>query len=116
MNPEGLPVDSTSDVEARWRVIRERILKIAPFLWSQGSICRKADRGGPVWRLRYYERLPDGRLVQRTIRIGCDPVLVERARDLLKRCRDRQTRLEEIPTLASIVTSATVVGRQMAGA
>ncbi len=104
------------ELEARWREVEQRILAVSQHLWSQGNICRKWDRGGYVWRLRFYERLADGRNVQRTLRIGRDPVLVQRARDLLKRCRERQAWLEEIPTLASIVTAATVVGRQMAGA
>ena len=112
-NPEGLPVASTSDVEARWRVIRERILKIAPFLRTQGNICRKADRGGPVWRLRYYERLDDGRLVQRSLRIGRDPTVVQRAQQLLRRCREQQSSLNEIPGLARLVRAAAASSRRL---
>ncbi len=116
MTGEAAGTQRLPELEDRWREVEQRILAVSHHLWTQGNICRKWDRGGYVWRLRYYERLLDGRLVQRTIRIGRDPILVRRARDLLNRCRDRQTRLDEIPTLASIVTAATVVGRQMAGA
>src|ERR1700722_17192713 len=66
----------SADLEIRWCDINRRILAASPHPWTQGNICRKWDRGGHVWRLRYYERLGDGRPVQRTIRIGRDPVLV----------------------------------------
>ncbi len=102
-------------VEDRWREVKQRILAVSEHLWTQGSICRKWDRGGWVWRLRFYERLPDGRRVQRTVRIGCDLVLVERAQDLLRRCRERQASLEEIPMLARLVTAAAAAGRRLAG-
>jgi hypothetical protein len=95
-----------ADLEIRWSDIKRRILAASPCLWTQGNICRKWDRGGYVWRLRYYERLEDGRLVQRTIRIGRDPVLVHRAEELLKACRRRQQLLEEIPLLARLVRAA----------
>jgi hypothetical protein len=99
---------SVPDLEARWNEIKQRILAVAQHLWTQGNICRKWDRGGYVWRLRYYERVEDGRLIQRTIRIGADPVLVRRAEELLKCCRQRKEWLDEIPGLARLVESAAV--------
>jgi hypothetical protein len=100
------------DLDARWNEIKGRILAVSEHLWTQGNICRKWDRGGYVWRLRYYERLEDGRRVQRTIRIGRDSVLVERAEGLLKRCRQRKEWLDEIPRLAGIVAAAAAAMRR----
>jgi hypothetical protein len=103
----GLP-----DLEARWSEIKGRILAVSQHLWTQGNICRKWDRGGFVWRLRYYERLEDGRLVQRTIRIGRDPVLLQQAEELLRCCRQRKEWLDEIPSLARLVEAAAVGTRR----
>jgi hypothetical protein len=108
-NPEHL-----LDIEARWEEVERRILAVAHHLWTQGNICKKWDRGGYVWRLRFYERLPDGRLVQRTLRIGRDPVLVQRAEQLLRRCRERKEWLEEIPMLARVVAAACATTRRLA--
>lgn len=108
-NPEHL-----LDIEARWEEVERRILGVAHLLWTQGNICRKWDRGGYVWRLRFYERLADGRLVQRTIRIGRDPVLVQRAEELLRRCRERKEWLEEIPRLSRLVAVAAATTRRRA--
>lgn len=105
-NPEHL-----LDIEARWKEVERRILAVAHHLWTQGNICRKWDRGGYVWRLRFYERLADGRLVQRTIRIGGNPVLVQRAEELLHRCRERKELLQEIPSLARVVAAAATATR-----
>jgi hypothetical protein len=108
-----VPLNRTCpEIEARWKVVRERILAVSHLLWTQGNICQKFDRAGRVWRLRYYERLAEGRLVQRTIRIGRDPLLAKRARELLKRCRARQSWLQEIPKLAPLVTRAAALGRR----
>lgn len=99
------------ELEARWKDVERRILAVSHHLWSQGSICRKWDRGGYVWRLRFYERLADGRRVQRTIRIGRDPVLVQRAEELLNRCRARKAWLDEIPRLSRLVAAAAAGAR-----
>ena len=100
------------ELDARWKEVEQRILAVSRHLWSQGSICRKWDRGGYVWRLRFYERLADGRNVQRTIRIGRDPYLVQRAEELLRRCRERKEWLEEIPRLARLVAVTAVTTRR----
>ena len=112
MKPTTASATPLADLEIRWSDIKRRILAASPRLWTQGNICRKWDRGGYVWRLRYYERLEDGRLVQRTIRIGRDPVLVHRAEELLKACRRRQQLLEEIPLLARLVRAAAASARR----
>ena len=100
------------DLEARWNELQRRILAVSQHLWTQGNICRKWDRGGYVWRLRYYERLEDGRSVQRTVRIGRDPVLLQRAEQLLRCCRQRKEWLDEIPRLARLVEAAAVGTRR----
>jgi hypothetical protein len=102
------PAPCLSETEARWQDVKGRILAVSQHLWTQGNICRKWDRGGYVWRLRYYESLEDGRRIQRTIRIGCDPVVFKRAEELLKHCRQRKEWLDEIPRLARLVEAAAV--------
>lgn len=101
-----------SDLEARWNELKRRMLAVSEHLWTQGNICRKWDRGGYVWRLRYYERLENGSLIQRTIRIGGDPVLLRRAKELLERCRQRKEWLDEIPVLARLAEAAAVATRR----
>ena len=104
-------VSVQTDLELRWQEIEQRMLAVTHLLWSQGSICSKSERGGEVWRLRYYERVEGGRLVQRTIRIGREPELVERAQDLLRRCKARREWLREIPQLCRQVSAAAVFMR-----
>jgi hypothetical protein len=114
MTGEAAGTQRLPELEIRWRKLEQRILAVSHHLWHQGNIGRKWDRGGYVWRLRFYEQVADGRLVQRTIRIGRDPVLVQRAEQLLRRCRKRQAWLEEIPKLARLVAVAAATTRRRA--
>ena len=102
--------DAPADLEERWRTIEGKILAAAHLLERGGALSLKDDRGGPVWRLRFRDRSPTGKLVERTIRIGKNPELVRRARELLERCHQRGAWRTEIAGLSrlSAVAVATV--------
>lgn len=103
-------LDASADLEARWRTIEAKILAATHLLERAGALSQKDDRGGPIWRLRFRERLPTGILIERTIRIGKNPELVRRASELLERIHRRGAWRKEIAALArlSTVVSATI--------
>lgn len=78
------PSTATDSWSEAWTFVFERMLQARPILSRSGSLAQKRVDCGPVtWAIRYRERLPDGRVVQRAIQLGRDPEVVKRARFLL---------------------------------
>jgi hypothetical protein len=71
---------------ARWERIRTAMERNRPLLERQGTISAKMD-GSTVYVLRFCER-QQGRRIQRSIHLGSDSQLVERARALLEAFRE----------------------------
>jgi hypothetical protein len=104
--------DTPADLEERWRTIEGKILAAAGLLERGGALSQKDDRGAPVWRLRYRERLATGQVVMRAIWLGRNVEVVRRARILLERCRQKGGWRKEIAALCDLsATAAAVVGR-----
>lgn len=80
--------DSTQ-FEARWAVIRDKILANADHLIDRGTIRPKKARKQTHFVLRFEDILADGRQVDRSIYLGHDPEIVSRSRKLLTKLRWR---------------------------
>ena len=98
----GVEMDSAT----HWKTIEAKILSCAQHLRKQGTICKKMVHGKAVWRLRFVERNQDGRSIHRSIRIGSDPELADRARRLLSQCRMRGQWLRELRAAARLTGTA----------
>lgn len=72
--------------EQRWQRIRSRMEQAAAILQRHGTLVAKQGRKTPEWCIRYSESV-DGRRRQRTIYVGQDPILLERAKCLLEHYR-----------------------------
>ena len=67
-----------------WQRIRQRMEGVRPVLERNGSIQRKRMVSETaVFAIRWRERTKGDREVQRSIQLGSDPVVVEKARQLL---------------------------------
>jgi hypothetical protein len=72
--------------EQRWQRIQSRIDQAATILQRHGALVAKQGRKTPEWCIRYSESV-EGRRRQRSIYIGTDPILVDRAKRLLEHYR-----------------------------
>ena len=82
--------------EGRWQVIAAKMAAQAHLLARQGALASRAGPRRREWSVRFTEQLVDGRSVQRAIYVGSDPVVVQKARDLLKHYRQRRRWPEEL--------------------
>jgi hypothetical protein len=70
-------------------MIRARLERLAPLLATQGSVEPKPCGQGSIWRVRWLESTPSGR-IRRAMHLGRDERLVSRVRQLLKQFRERR--------------------------
>jgi hypothetical protein len=91
----------------RWRQIEEAFRQNAPHLIRQGTIVGKVVAGRRKWVLRFVVRL-GGRTVHRSVYLCRDdePALLEKARELLKRYRERAGWARELTLFARIAGAA----------
>jgi hypothetical protein len=104
------PNSAAPDIEQRWSLLQAKIAPHARLLAQQGSLASRLASGRRVWSLRFVAEMADGRIVQRSIYIGTDPELVNRAQQLL--CQYRREpkeakEMEALEGLAIAVGSAT---------
>jgi hypothetical protein len=78
---QGEPLDA--QLEAQWRTVRVRIEANRHLLVEHGALVLRGGKDCTCWRLRFYERTQEGRVVQRSIQVGDNQELVRRARELL---------------------------------
>jgi len=79
-------MDRTTPPDARWPVIEQRLRDLQPVLRRQGTIVMKTGRKSPAWSLRY-KAYSAGKRVQKSVYLGTDLSLVQRARELLEHFR-----------------------------
>lgn len=85
-----------------WKQIRRRMEDVRPVLERTGSLQRKRTVGETVvFAIRWREEPDTDRVVQRSIQLGSDPTIIQKARELLaswqqkhdpRRSLDRKTR------------------------
>jgi hypothetical protein len=78
--------DRTTVSDLRWQTIERRMRELEPVLRRQGAITAKTGRKSPAWSLRYKD-YSTGKRVQKTLYLGTDPGLVQRAQRLLEHFR-----------------------------
>jgi hypothetical protein len=101
------------DLDRRWAAIEERLAAVADRLVRQGTIARKVTPAGrEVWAIRYFDE-EGGTRVQRSIYVGDCPELVDRARRLLGRYRERQHWPEEIAVYARLALATKSLARRL---
>ena len=88
----------------RWQTVKAKIEACSHLLCGQGAICSRLASGRRVWSVRFDDPGEGGR-VQRSIYIGSDPELVERARRLLARYRQRDGWCKEVSIFARVSAS-----------
>jgi len=76
-----------SNREKRWQHIRQRMEAAAQRLQRHGVLVAKGGRKSPAWCVRYND-YAEGRRRQRSIYVGTDSVLVDRAGKLLAEYRE----------------------------
>jgi hypothetical protein len=98
----------------RWRQIEEVFRQNAPHLIRQGTILSKQVAGRRTWVLRFVVH-QDGRTVHRSVFLCRDdePALLEKARDLLKRYRERAGWAKELALFARIAGAARAALRRL---
>ncbi len=94
------------DFAARWKAINGRIMAVSPAALDAGQHLPQMGSGRIRLAPAVLRTSRGGGVVQRTIRIGRDPLLVQQAEVLLERCRQRKEWLDEIPGLARLVAAA----------
>ena len=79
-------MDRVGPHDLRWCTIERRMQDLEPVMRRQGAIVMKAGRGSPAWVLRYYDS-STGQRVRKSLYLGIDPILVQRAQMLLDHFR-----------------------------
>jgi len=106
------PLDA--QLEAEWLTVRLRIEANRHLLVEHGALVRLSGKDCTCWRLRFYERLPEGRVVQRSIQVGSHPELVRRARQLLALYRQPGELARETAELVRVALAmAGVLGQRV---
>jgi hypothetical protein len=101
------------DLEGRWAAIEAKLAAAADRLVRQGTMVRKVtSAGGEVWAIRYVDE-EGGARVQRSIYVGGNPELVDRARRLLGRYRERQRWPEEVAAYARLALATKALARRL---
>ena len=109
---QDLPLDAR--LEAQWERFRARIEAHRHLLAGQGSLVLKGGKHRTCWRLRFYQRVPDGRVVQRSVHVGAHPELVRRARLLLEAYRRPRELMRETAALVRVASAlAGALGRRV---
>jgi hypothetical protein len=105
------PADT--DLERRWAVIEQKLSAVADRLVRQGTMVRKVtSTGREVWVIRYFDDACGAR-VQRSIYVGDHPELVDRARRLLGRYRERQSWPGEVAAYARLALATKALARRL---
>jgi hypothetical protein len=101
------------DLERRWAAIEERLAAVADRLVRQGTMARKVTPAGrEVWVIRYLDEVGGAR-VQKSVYVGDSPDLVDRARRLLGRYREREHWPEEIAAYARLALATKTTARRL---
>ena len=101
------------DLEGRWAAIEEKLAAVADRLVRQGTMARKVTSAGrEVWAIRYFDEVGVAR-VQKSVYVGDSPELVDRARRLLGRYRERQHWPEEIAAYSRLALATKTMARRL---
>ena len=102
--------------EDQWRQIEEVCRLNAPHLLRQRTIVAKTVAGRRKWVLRFVAR-QDGRIVHRSIHLCSEdqPALLEKARLLLNRCRERGGWARELTLFARLAAAAHAALKRLKG-
>jgi hypothetical protein len=108
--------DRPAVLEARWAILREKILTNRHWLTHQGAVLKKKYRRRSFWVMRYRATLEGGRRCRRTIYIapGSELELVGRVRRLLREFRAEANAAREVALMAQFARRLTATCQHMA--
>ncbi len=95
--------------DKRWQHILERLRDSSRYLMDQGSVSSRKASGRRVWSVRFYVR-DCGKVTQKSIYIGNDPVLVAWTRRFINQCRAQGDLYRSLKTIERTSAAVTRIG------
>jgi hypothetical protein len=107
--------DGPEELEARWAILREKILTNRHWLTHQGTVLQKKYRRRSFWVMRYRTTLEGGRRRRHTIYIApaSELELVGRVRRLLREFRAEAGAAREVALMAQFARRLTATCQHM---
>src|SRR3954452_8660227 len=105
MTTEAVDRDDDDDTERRWAAIRSKLEASSEQLIGRGALVAKVACGRRIWVVRFGDE-SGPRKVLRTVYVGDDPELVDRARRLLASYKGRARWPAEVAASARLAARA----------